>query len=55
MEGSETFHFKKKSYPKDREMNSRERGIVFLAGKANLVYQLPEQVITEKTEEKFGC
>jgi len=29
--------------------------MAFLAGKVNSVYQLPEQVVTEKIEEKFRC
>jgi hypothetical protein len=35
-------------------MNGGEIRMVLLAGKVNSVYQLPEQIVTEKTEEKFG-
>jgi hypothetical protein len=36
-------------------MNSVEIKMVFLAGKVNSVYQLPEQVVAEKIEEKLRC
>ena len=53
MKGSESFFFKTTSHPKDREMNSGEIRIFSLAGEVSSVYQLPEQVVTEKIGEKF--
>jgi hypothetical protein len=34
-------------------MSSEEVRMFFLSGKVNSMYQLPEQVVTENTEEKF--
>lgn len=36
-------------------MNSGEVRMCFLAGKANSMYQIPEQDVTANIEEKFQC
>jgi hypothetical protein len=47
--------FKATSHPKDREMKNSEIKMVFIAARVNSIHQLPEQVDTEKIEEKYRC